>query len=62
MPTVNIPAKLRFALYLIGALAIPATAYLFEKRIIGKEEVTLIGAYVALVNLLAASKTDTTQQ
>ena len=58
MPTINIPPKLRFALYVIAALAIPLTAYLFEKRIIGKEEVTLIGAYIALVNTLAATKTD----
>lgn len=57
MPTINIPPRLRFALYLIGALATPLVAYLFDSRVIGKEEVTLFGAYIALVNLLAATKT-----
>lgn len=57
--TVNIPARVRFALYVIAALTIPLTAYLFERGTIGEAEVTLIGAYVALVNALAASKTDT---
>jgi hypothetical protein len=57
MPTVNIPAKVRFALYLIGALATPLVAYLFESKVIGKEEVTLFGAYIALIAGLAATKT-----
>ena len=57
MPTISIPPKVRFALYLIGALAAPLVAYLFATGQIGKEEVTLAGAYLALVNLLAASKT-----
>lgn len=56
---VNIPPKVRLALYVVAALTVPLAAYLFEKRIIGKEEVTLIGAYIALVNALAAAKTDT---
>lgn len=59
MPTIAIPAKLRFALYLIGALATPLVAYLFDSKVIGKEEVVLFGAYIALVNLLAATKTET---
>ena len=60
MPTVNIPAKVRFGLYLLAAAATPLIVYLFDTGAIGKEEVTLFGAYVALVNLLAATKTDTT--
>lgn len=60
MPTINIPAKVRFALYIVAALATPLVAYLFDSRIIGKEEVALFGAYIALVSGLAATKTNTT--
>lgn len=55
---VNVPPKVRFALYILGALATPLIAYLFEGGSIGTAEVTLAGAYLALINLLAASKTD----
>jgi hypothetical protein len=56
---VNVPPKVRFGLYLTGALATPAVAYLFERGTIGAAEVGLAGAYLALLNMLAASKTDT---
>lgn len=54
---ITIPARARFVLYLIGALATPLIAYLFERGTIGEAEVTLFGAYIALINLLAATKT-----
>ena len=53
---VNVPPKVRFALYILGAIAAPLIAYLFDSGEIGKNEVALFGAYLALINLLAASK------
>jgi hypothetical protein len=58
MPTVNIPPTVRFVLYLVGALATPLVAYLYARGTFGDAEVVLFGSYVALINLLAASKTD----
>ena len=57
---VNVSPKVRFALYVIGALAAPLIAYLFDSGHIGKNEVALCGAYLALINLLAASKVSPT--
>jgi hypothetical protein len=57
---VNVPPKVRFALYILGAIAAPLIGYLFDSGHIGKNEVALAGAYLALVNLLAASKVDST--
>lgn len=54
----NIPPRVRFALYVIGALATPAIGYLYTRGIFGDAEVALAGAYLALVNVLAAAKTD----
>lgn len=57
MPTIQIPAKVRFGLYLLAALATPLVAYLFDTKVIGKEEVVLFGAYITLISGLAAVKT-----
>jgi hypothetical protein len=58
MTVPTMPPTARFVLYLIGALATPLIAYLFQRGTIGEAEVTLFGAYVALINLLAASNVD----
>jgi hypothetical protein len=60
MTVPTMPAGARFALYLVGAVATPLIAYLFSTGRIGEAEVTLFGAYVALVNLLAASNVNNT--
>jgi hypothetical protein len=56
----TLPAGVRFALYLIAMLATPLVAYLFQRGTIGEAEVTLFGAYIALVNLLAAANVNNT--
>lgn len=58
MPTVNIPAKIRFWLYLLGSLASLGVAYAVNKAWAGDAEVQLVSGVVALINLLAAAKTD----
>jgi hypothetical protein len=60
MTVPTMPAGARFALYLVGAIATPLIAYLFERGTIGEAEVALFGAYVALVNLLAAANVNNT--
>lgn len=61
MPTVNIPARVRFALYLLGALALIGVGYAVDKAWAGDAEVRLVTALAALLNLLAASKTTDAQ-
>jgi hypothetical protein len=58
MPTVNISAKVRFALYLISAIGSAAAAYLFAKGYVGDAELGLWAAVVAIVNTLSAANTN----
>ncbi len=58
MTAINIPARARFWMYVSGAVAAPLVAYLFAVGIFGGAEVTLAGAYIALLNAMAATKTD----
>lgn len=58
MTAINIPARVRFVLYLSGAIAAPAVAYLNAVGIFGVAEVTLGTSYIALLGALAAAKTD----
>jgi hypothetical protein len=58
MPTVNIPAKVRFALYILGALASLGVSYAVDKKWAGDAEVRLVQGLVALIALLAAAKTN----
>lgn len=51
---VNLPYKVRAALYVLTALGAPIIAYLFAKGHIGEIEVTLWAAEVTVVNTLAA--------
>lgn len=58
MPTVNIPPRVRFILYVVGALASLGVAYAVNKAWAGDAEVQLISGIVALINVLAAAKTN----
>lgn len=58
MPTVNIPPAVRFALYLLSALGSVIAAYLFAKGLVGDAELALWAGVVAIINGLAAAKTD----
>jgi hypothetical protein len=55
--TLNVPYKVRAALYIFTSLGTPVIAYLFAKDIIGELEVTLWAAEVTAVNIMAALKT-----
>lgn len=58
MPTINIPAKWRFALYILSAVALLAVAYAVDKDWAGDAEVRLVTGLAALISALAAAKTD----
>lgn len=58
MPTMNIPPRIRFALYIAGALALPFITYAVDKGWAGKPEVQLVTTLAALLGALAAAKTD----
>jgi hypothetical protein len=57
MPTINIPPKVRFVLYLIGALALLTVTYAVDKDWAGDAEVRYVTGIAALLQLLAAAKT-----
>jgi hypothetical protein len=59
MPTINIPAKVRFALYVLAALASLGVAYAVNKSWAGEAEVQLVQGLVALVAILSAANTNT---
>lgn len=59
MPTVNIPPKIRLALYLLAAVSLLAVSYAVAKGWAGDAEVALVTGIAALINILAAAKTDT---
>ena len=56
----NLPARLRFALYVIALVGTPIVAYLFIKGIIGEAETGLWAALVTVTNGLAAINTPRT--
>jgi hypothetical protein len=51
---VNLPDKVRVAIYVLTALGTPVVGYLFAKDVLGELEVTLWGALVTAVNSMAA--------
>ena len=55
--TINLPYKVRAALYVLTALGTPAVAYLAARHIIGDLEVTLWSAEVTVIALMAAFNT-----
>lgn len=58
MPTINIPNRVRFALYLIGAVSLLTVSYAVDKAWAGDAEVRYVTGLAALLQLLAAAKTD----
>lgn len=59
MPTINIPPKVRFVLYLIAAIGSAVVVYAMDKNWAGEAEFKLWTALAGLLSLLAASKTST---
>ncbi len=53
----NIPSKLRAALYIFTALGTPVIIYLRAKGYIGELEVALWGGEVTVINTMAALNT-----
>jgi hypothetical protein len=53
---IDIPPKIRAALYVVTALGTPIVGYLLAKDIIGALEVSLWGAEVTVVSTMAAFK------
>lgn len=52
--TINLPYKIRAALYILTALGTPVVAYLFAKGFLGELEVTLYSGLVVVVSSIAA--------
>lgn len=50
----NIPYKIRAALYILTAIGSPVIAYLAARQVIGDLEVALWSAEVTVVNVIAA--------
>lgn len=62
MASINIPAKVRFYLYLFTALGSIVVGYTVAKGYIGDAEVVAWTGFAGLINGLSASKTDITDQ
>lgn len=60
MPTIPIPPAIRFTLYLLSAVGSVVVSYLTARGILGDAEVALWAGLVAIVNGLAAAKTNLT--
>lgn len=58
MPTINIPAGIRFALYLLSAIGSVVVAYLFARGIVGEAETAGWAGLVAIINGIAAANTN----
>lgn len=54
---INLPSKIRAALYVLTAVGTPIAAYLLAKGIIGELEISLWGGLVTVVNSMAALNT-----
>lgn len=59
MPTINIPAKVRFALYLAGVLGAVFVQYAMDRSWFGDAEMRLWTGLSAVLFMLAAAKTNT---
>ncbi len=57
MPTINIPPRVRFALYLLASAGSVAIVYAMDKNWAGDAEFKCWTAFAGLLTLLAASKT-----
>lgn len=59
MPTINIPPRLRFTLYLIGVIGAVLVQYASDKSWFGDAEMRLWSGVAAVLFALAAAKTST---
>jgi hypothetical protein len=59
--TLNVPYKIRAALYVFTAVGTPVVTYLLARQIIGDLEMALWGAEVTVVAALAAFNTTPTK-
>lgn len=59
---INLPSKVRQALYVFTAVGTPVVGYLLVKDIIGDAEVALWGAEVTVISVMAAFNTDTSSE
>lgn len=59
MPTLNIPPKIRFTLYILAALGSVFVVYAMDKNWAGEAEFKCWTGVAGLLSLLAASKTTT---
>lgn len=57
VPTINIPSKIRFALYLLAAFGSLVVLYAIDKGWVGDPEFKFWTGLAGLLNLLAATKT-----
>lgn len=57
MPTINIPPKVRFALYLIGVVGAVLVQYAIDKQWFGEAELRLWSGIAAVLFALALAKT-----
>jgi len=58
MPTINIPPKLRFALYLVGVVGAVLVQYAIDKAWFGEAEMRLWSGIAAVLFALALAKTN----
>lgn len=58
MPTVNIPPRVRFALYLAGVIGAVLVQYAIDKTWFGEAEMRLWSGIAAVLFALAAAKTN----
>lgn len=59
MPTINIPPKVRFALYLLGVVGAVFVQYAIDRSWFGDAELRLWTGLSAVLFMLAAAKTNT---
>lgn len=60
--TINLPPKVRQALYIAVTIGSPVIGYLAVKSLIGEAEVALWAGLTTAVGILAAFNTDTTDE
>lgn len=58
MPPINIPPRARFTMYILAALALLTVNYAAEKHWAGASEVRFVSNIAALLQVLAAAKTN----
>lgn len=57
----NLPNKVRAALYIFTAVGTPIVSYLFAKEVIGELELALWGAEVTVISVMASLNVSSTK-